>query len=101
MYLLFSLNILKIILKYDVYKCSREWYLKMIVVKECDKGKTICHKCGLTTTTHNLRHVDFNDNRGFVKNITAGICDKCNEVVSIPSQSILQIRSEYNKLRSL
>lgn len=68
----------------------------MRVIKEGDKGKAICHKCGITTTTYNLRDVDFSDNCGIVKNIIASVCDKCNEVVSIPRQSVPKIKNEYN-----
>jgi len=69
----------------------------MRVLKEGDKGKAICEVCGLTTTTYALRDVDFSDKRGTVKNIIVGVCDKCKKVASIPSQSVPQIKSEYNK----
>jgi hypothetical protein len=69
----------------------------MRVVKEGDKGKAVCEFCGLSTTTYALRDVDFSDKRGTVKNIIVGVCDKCGGVASIPSQSVPQIKSEYNK----
>ncbi len=69
----------------------------MRVVKEGDKGRAVCEFCGLTTTTYALRDVDFSDKRGTVKNIIVGVCDNCMGVASIPSQSVPQIKSEYNK----
>lgn len=71
----------------------------MRIVKEGEKGKAICEVCGLTTTTYRLRDVDFSDKRGTVKNIIVGVCDKCNKVASIPSQSVPQIKKEYNKTK--
>lgn len=73
----------------------------MRVLKEGEKGRAICELCGLTTTTYMLRDVDFSDKkRGTVKNIIVGVCDKCNKVASIPSQSIPKIKStkEFLKL---
>lgn len=69
----------------------------MRFLKEGDKGKAVCHKCGFTIITYHIRDVDFSDNHGIVKNIIAGICDKCNEVISIPRQSMPQIKEDYNK----
>ena len=64
----------------------------MRVLKEGEKGRAICNECRLTTTTYMLRDVEFSNKRGTVKNIIVGVCDKCNEVASIPSQSVPQIK---------
>lgn len=71
----------------------------MRFVKEGEKGKAICNSCGLTNTTYLLRDLPFSDNSGTVKDILAGVCDICNEVVSIPAQSTAKIKAEYNKTR--
>lgn len=69
----------------------------MKIIKEGDSGKGICDSCGLVNTTYLLRDLDFSDNRGTVRNVLAGVCNKCNKVINVPSQSIPQIKSEYNK----
>ncbi|MFN8672916.1 MAG: hypothetical protein U0457_12645 [Candidatus Sericytochromatia bacterium] len=71
----------------------------MRFVKENDKGKAVCSSCGLTTITYLLKDVPFSNKSGTVKNILAGVCDKCNEVITIPAQSTAAIKSEYNKTR--
>lgn len=71
----------------------------MRFVIEGEKGKAICNSCGVTTITYSLRNVDFSDKSGTVKDILAGVCDRCNEVVSIPAQSTAKIKAEYNRVR--
>ncbi|HAT3902001.1 TPA: hypothetical protein OPR08_001957 [Citrobacter koseri] len=72
----------------------------MRIVKEGDKRQVICHNCGRSEATYLLRDVDFDDNSGTVKNILAAVCDKCNEVVSIPAQSTPKIKAEYKKTKA-
>ncbi|WP_407333963.1 hypothetical protein [Enterovibrio sp. 27052020O] len=72
----------------------------MKIVKEGDKRQVVCPKCGLSHATYTLRDVDFSDNSGTVKNVLAGVCDSCNEVVSIPKQSTAKVKAEYNKVKT-
>jgi hypothetical protein len=71
----------------------------MRFVKEGEKSKAVCDNCGLTTITYALRDLDFSDKSGTVKDVLAGVCDTCNEVIVIPAQSTPQIKTEYNKVR--
>jgi len=71
----------------------------MKIVRENDRGKALCDKCGLVTTTFKLRDVPFDDDSGIAKKILAGVCDKCHAVVSIPHQSTPQIKVEYDKAK--
>lgn len=64
-----------------------------------EKGKGICNSCGVTTTTYLLRDIDFSDKSEKVKDIFVGVCDTCNEIISIPAQSTAKIKAEYNKTR--
>jgi hypothetical protein len=72
---------------------------EMKIVKEGDKRQVVCPKCGLSHATYALRDIDFSDNSGTVKNVLAGVCDSCNEVVSIPKQSTAKVKAEYNKVK--
>ncbi len=72
----------------------------MRIVKEGDTRKVLCHSCGPSQATYLLRDVDFSDKSGTVKNILAAVCDKCGQVVSIPSQSTPKIKAEFNKVKA-
>ncbi|MCU5772521.1 hypothetical protein N5923_16275 [Erwiniaceae bacterium BAC15a-03b] len=67
------------------------------MVKEGDKLTVICHQCGRSTATHRLRDVNFSDGSGMVKNILAGVCDRCDDVVSIPAQCTPQIKAAFEQ----
>lgn len=55
---------------------------------EGDKSRAICAECKkLSTTTFGYRDVPFSDASGVVKDILVGVCDHCDQVASIPSQS--------------
>jgi len=71
----------------------------MKIVKEGDKSKAVCQFCGLVAITYNLRDVPFSDNNGIVRNILAGVCDKCGNVASIPRQSTPKIKAAYNEAK--
>jgi hypothetical protein len=47
--------------------------------------------------TFEYRDVPFSDNTGVVKNILAGVCDHCKEVISIPPQSTPAIKAQRQK----
>ncbi|MBP2167344.1 hypothetical protein J2125_000536 [Erwinia toletana] len=69
----------------------------MRIVKEGDTRKVLCHQCGQSTATYRLRDVNFSDGSGMVKNILAGVCDQCDEVVSIPAQCTPQIKTAFEQ----
>lgn len=69
-------------------------------VKEGDKRQVVCTRCGLSHATYILRDIDFSDNSETVKNVLAGVCDTCKEVVSIPKQSTEKVRLEFEKHKS-
>lgn len=71
----------------------------MRFVKEGEKSKALCNSCGVTEITYLLKNVDFSDKSGTIKDILVGVCDKCDEIITIPAQSTAQIKSEYNKIR--
>lgn len=65
----------------------------MHLYKSGDKSRAFCEACGgLVTTTFAYRDVPFDDGSGVVRDILAGSCDGCGEVVSIPAQSTPAIR---------
>ena len=66
--------------------------------KEGDKRQVICHNCGRSEATYLLRNVDLNDKSGTVENILSAVCDKCNEVVSIPAQSTPAIKATLDRM---
>ena len=66
--------------------------------KEGDKRQVICHNCGRSEATYLLRNVDFNDKSGTVENILSAVCDKCNEVISIPAQSTPAIKATLDRM---
>ena len=59
----------------------------MKVYHEGDKAQALCHDDGPVTVTYGYRDVPFNDGNGVAKNIMAGICDRCGQVIVIPAQS--------------
>ena len=67
-------------------------------VKEGDSKKVICFECGLTDATYRLRDVDFSDKSGTVKEVLAAVCNQCDQVVAIPSQSTGQIKAQYQEV---
>ena len=71
----------------------------MKIVKEGDSTKVICADCGLTDATYALRDVDFSDHSGTVKSILVAVCDQCNQMASIPSQSTARIKAAYQNVK--
>lgn len=69
----------------------------MKIVKEGEQTQVVCHNCGLSNATYQLRDLEFSDNSGLVKNLLAAVCVSCGEVASIPAQSSEQIRAELDK----
>lgn len=62
----------------------------MTPFKEGDKSKALCEECGLVDTTFKHRTVLVSDHP---IPMLAGVCDKCNIVVSIPAQETPNIQA--------
>lgn len=70
----------------------------MKILKEGDKKNAICGACkSLQPMTYRLRNVPFNDNSNIVGNVLVGVCDTCDNVVSIPHQSTPSLQHTLNK----
>ncbi len=77
-----------------------EGYAIMKIYKVGDTSKAVCHTCkAAKPTTFKLRNIPFSDGEGLVKNVIAGVCDICNEVVSTPPQSTPSIKKAIEKKR--
>ena len=62
-----------------------------------DKRTIVCSNCGLSSVTYQVRDISFNDDSTTVNNILVGVCDKCNQIVSLPKQSVPEVKIEYEK----
>lgn len=72
----------------------------MKILKEGDRKKVICEACrSMQSATFMLRDVPFDDGSGIVKGVLAGVCDKCDSVSVIPSQSAPAIKKQLVKQR--
>ena len=72
----------------------------MKILKVGDKQKAACHVCeAFEPITFLLRDVPFSDESGIVKNVLAGVCDKCKNVVVIPHQSTPAIQKQLESQR--
>lgn len=64
-----------------------------------DKSKAICETCqDMVETTFLYRDVPFDDGTGTVKDILASVCDRCDQVVAVPAQSLPAIRRAREKV---
>lgn len=68
--------------------------MKKLVVG--DKSKALCSCCGLVNTTFQNRDFALEESKKVVPNILVGVCDKCNQTVSIPHQSTPIIQKVLN-----
>ncbi len=72
----------------------------MKLYKEGDKSKAICSRCGqLRTTTFAERDVPLSSGTGVVRDVLVGVCDVCDEVVSIPQQSVPRVQESVRQAR--
>ena len=54
-----------------------------------DKSKAVCEACeSVVNTTFVIRDVPFDDGIGIAKSILVAVCDSCNDIVAIPSNSV-------------
>ncbi len=62
------------------------------------KSKAICECCEkIVTTTFKYRDVKIKDKDIVVPHLLVGVCDTCDETVSIPSTATPQIKEALNK----
>lgn len=72
----------------------------MKIYKVGDISKAVCHTCkAVKPTTFKLRDIPFSDGEGVVKNVIAGVCDTCGEVVATPPQSTPSIKKAIEEKR--
>lgn len=65
--------------------------MKMIEVG--DKSKAICSRCSqMRAITFSERDVPPSSGKGTVRGVIVGVCDVCDDVVSIPHQSVPRIK---------
>jgi hypothetical protein len=64
----------------------------MKILSTGDKGKGICHKCGLVETTFRYRDVLLKKSKKIIPNILVGVCDNCGDTISTPAQSTEAIK---------
>lgn len=70
----------------------------MKLYQEGDQGKALCSHCkGIVATTFRRRDVPFSDGKGMARDILVGVCDTCDQVISIPAQSTPAIREARQK----
>lgn len=72
----------------------------MKIFKVGDSQKAICENCrSLESATFALRDVPFSDGSGVVKNVLAGVCDKCDGVSILPHQSTPVVKKQLETQR--
>lgn len=72
----------------------------MKILKVGDTRKVACNRCqSFEYATFKLRSVPFSDGSGVVNNVLAGVCDKCDTVTVIPSQSTPAIKKQLESQR--
>jgi len=72
----------------------------MKLYKVGEKSKAICGKCEqLRATTFRERDVPLSSGGGIVEQVLVAVCDVCDEVVSVPHQSVPRIKETLRKER--
>lgn len=57
------------------------------------KSKAICETCSsIVDTTFKLRDIKLSDGSKVIKDLIVGVCDNCDETVSIPSTQTPKIK---------
>jgi hypothetical protein len=68
--------------------------------REGDSSKAICSHCGqLRPITFAERDVPLSSGKGVVRDVLVGVCKVCDEVVSIPQQSVPRIKESVHYSR--
>ncbi len=74
----------------------------MKILKGGDKGEAICDACSRrVTTTYEYRSVHLDRSDVDVDDVLVGVCDRCDQIVSIPSQSTPKLKEERLEKRTL
>jgi hypothetical protein len=69
----------------------------MNIFKVGDTQKAICNACkSLGNATFALRDVPLSDGSGVVRKVLVGVCDKCDQVVLTPQQSVPAIKKQLD-----
>ncbi|MBI4404954.1 MAG: hypothetical protein HY537_12380 [Deltaproteobacteria bacterium] len=72
----------------------------MDIYKVGDKSKALCSFCkAITETTFRVRTVPLSSGKGRVEGVLAGVCDRCDRVLSIPQQSVPRIKEQIGTKR--
>lgn len=72
----------------------------MKIFKVGDTLSALCNTCqSLETATFQLRDVPFSDNRGVVRQVLVGVCNRCENVAIIPHQSTPMIKKALDVQR--
>jgi hypothetical protein len=57
-----------------------------------NKGNALCETCqGKVSTTYQRRNVPLSDGSDTVPNVLVGVCDTCDEVVTLPHKSVPRV----------
>jgi hypothetical protein len=63
---------------------------------ENQKGTGVCETCKKrVVTTYLKREVEIKDK--IYKNILVNVCDECGDIISLPAQSLKEIREKITK----
>lgn len=72
----------------------------MRILKVGDTQRAACNHCkSFESITFMLRNVPFSDGTGVVKNVLAGVCDKCASVAVMPHQSTPAVKKQLDTQR--
>ncbi|MDQ7994649.1 MAG: hypothetical protein AAGC76_02225 [Luteibacter sp.] len=69
----------------------------MKILHQGDTEPALCDLDGRVTVTYRYRDVPFSDGSGMARNVLAGICDVCSEVLLVPPQSVPAIAASRRR----
>jgi len=69
----------------------------MKMLKVGDSSKAICSRCAqVRPVTFSERDVPLSSGKGTVREVLVGVCDVCDDIVSIPQQSVPRIKESLS-----
>jgi hypothetical protein len=72
----------------------------MKILKIGDQEQAACTNCAaFVTVTYQLRDVPFSDGSGMVSQVLVGVCEQCDQVCVLPSQSTPAVKRALEKQR--
>lgn len=72
----------------------------MQILKVGDSQKAACEHCrSFKTATFMLKDVPFSDGSGLAKNVLAGVCEGCGQVILLPHQSTPAVKQQFEAQR--